>query len=107
MDDNSQVVAVGFVLIIAVGAALAFGGIIDFPSVESAPGPVEVIGIELQDSLFSPAPVELEIPGFQEEPNLAQYIYDASIMTQSITQSQIETDFQSPAHAVGACQKGY
>lgn len=104
MDDNGQIVAVGFILVVAMGAALAFGGLIELPNLNSNPEPVEVLGIEFEESQFSPAAVELNV-GFsqlaadevREEISLEKHIY-ARTVAQAIEQTQTQAVTQVKEH---------
>ena len=111
MDDQPQVIAVGFVLVIAVGAALAFGGIIDFPSADEITNPIQAIGINLDEPVLGSAPVELEIPSTQDQFNketlLDAYLYGATVRSQSMIETQTQGNTQTGAKSHGTCGLGY
>ena len=112
MDDQIQLAAVGFVLLVALGAALALGGIVEFPTAEAFTNPVQAVSVDLDRAMIGAAPIELEIPGVQDEFNkeamLDQYIYHATIRSLSTrVEAQMQGNSQTEVHSAGSCGLGY
>ena len=99
MNDNGQIVAVGLLLLLLTGTALAFGGLLDVPSLEVISfdleaNQVEVIGFDSRLALFNSVSVEIPLDIQSDLPEQLpeeKAQFDASMADQAQRQAELQT----------------